>query len=355
MRPQTREAELDQPIRRDDMEFATICGTSLRISRVGLGTWAIGGWMWGGTDDVESIKTIHSAVERGVNLIDTARAYGFGRSEEIVGRAIAEGQLRSRVVIATKAGLKWKDGKVFRNASRDRILREVEDSLRRLRTDYIDIYQVHWPDPLVPIEETAGAMQVLFDQGKIRAIGVSNFSVAQIERFRRIAQLHVVQPPYNLFEREIVAELLPYCRKSELATLTYGALCRGLLSGKLQEDAHFEGDDLRLTDPKFQPPRYAQYLTAVRRLDQFARQRFGKRVIHLAVRWLLDQGATAALWGARHPGQLQPIDEVFGWSLDAAAKSEIGRILRESITDPVGPEFMAPPSRSKPAILEAAQ
>jgi len=187
------------------MEFATVSGTSLKISRVGLGTWAIGGWMWGRTDDAESITTIHVAVERGVNLIDTAPAYGFGRSEEIVGRAIAEGQLRSRVVIATKVGLEWEDGKVFRNASRDRILREVADSLRRLRTDYIDVYQVHWPDPLVPIEETAEAVQTLFDQGKIRAIGVSNFSVAQIERFRRIAQLHVVQPPYNLFEREIDA------------------------------------------------------------------------------------------------------------------------------------------------------
>ncbi len=308
------------------MEFATVPGTSLKISRVGLGTWAIGGWMWGGTDDAESITTIHAAVERGINLIDTAPAYGFGRSEEIVGRAIAEGQLRSRMVIATKVGLEWKDGKVFRNASRDRILREAEDSLRRLQTDYIDIYQVHWPDPLVPIEETAEAVQTLFDQGdqgKIRAIGVSNFSVAQIERFRRVAKLHVVQPPYNLFEREIEAELLPYCRKSSLATLTYGALCRGLLSGKLQDDAHFEGDDLRLTDPKFLLPRYARYLAAVRRLDQFARDRYGKRVIHLAVRWLLDQGATTALWGARHPGQLQPIGEVFGWSLDTAAKSEI--------------------------------
>ena len=337
------------------MEFATIPQTSHRISRVGLGTWAIGGWMWGGTDEEQSVMTIQAAVERGITLIDTAPAYGFGRSEEIVGRAISAARLRSRVAIATKTGLEWKDGKVFRNASRRRILREVTDSLRRLRTDYIDIYQVHWPDPLVPIEETAEAMQTLFDQGKIRAIGVSNFSVTQIERFRRVAQLHVVQPPYNLFEREIEAELLLYCLRSGLATLTYGALCRGLLSGKLQEDTHFEGDDLRLTDPKFQPPRYAQYLTAVRRLDQFARQRFGKRVIHLAVRWLLDQGATAALWGARHPGQLQPIDEVFGWSLDAAAMGEIGRILRESITDPVGPEFMAPPARSKPAVLEAAE
>ena len=337
------------------MEFATIPQTSHRISRVGLGTWAIGGWMWGGTDEEQSVMTIQAAVERGITLIDTAPAYGFGRSEEIVGHAISAARLRSRVVIATKTGLEWKDGKVFRNASRRRILREVTDSLRRLRTDYIDIYQVHWPDPLVPIEETAEAMQTLLDQGKIGAIGVSNFLVAQIERFRRVAQLHVVQPPYNLFEREIEAELLPYCLRSGLATLTYGALCRGLLSGKLQEDTHFEGDDLRLTDPKFQPPRYAQYLIAVRRLDQFVRQRFGKRVIQLAVRWLLDQGATAALWGARHPGQLQPIDEVFGWSLDAAAKSEIGRILRESITDPVGPEFMAPPARSKPAVLEAAE
>ena len=262
---------------------------------------------------------------------------------------------RSRVIIATKTGLEWKDGRVFRNAGRDRILREATSSLRRLGTDYIDIYQVHWPDPLVPIEETAEAMQALLDEGKIRAIGVSNFSVAEIKRFRRLAKLHVVQPPYNLFEREIEGELLPYCAKLDLATLTYGALCRGLLSGKLKEDPHFAGDDLRLTDPKFRLPRYAQYLAAVRRLKEFASDRYGKRVIHLAVRWLLDQGATTALWGARHPGQLQPIDEVFGWSLDTAARAEIDRILRESITDPVGPEFMAPPPRPKVAALEAAQ
>ena len=271
------------------------------------------------------------------------------------GRASAASQLRSRVVIATKVGLEWKDGKVFRSATRNRVRQEVEDSLRRLQTDYIDIYQVHWPDPLVPIEETAEAMQALLDEGKIRAIGVSNFSVAEIKRFCRLAKLHVVQPPYNLFEREIEGELLPYCGKSDFATLTYGALCRGLLSGKLKEDAQFAGGDLRLTDPKFRPPRYAQYLAAVRRLDEIASDNYGKRVIHLAVRWLLDQGATTALWGARHPGQLQPIDEVFGWSLDTAARAEIDRILRESITDPVGPEFMAPPPRPKVAALEAAQ
>ena len=328
------------------MELTNIPGTSLKVSPVAIGTWAIGGWMWGGTDEAESIATIRTAFEHGINIVDTAPVYGFGRSEEIVGKAIAEGRLRSDVLIATKAGLQWDAGKVSRNASRARIMAEVEDSLRRLRTDYIDIYQVHWPDPLVTIEETAEAMHALFEQGKIRAIGVSNFSVLQMERFRRVAPLHVLQPPYNLFERGIERSLLPYCQYNNIAMLGYGALCRGLLSGRMQANTLFDGDDLRRDDPKFLEPRFAQYLTAVHKLDRLARRRFGKRVIHLAVRWMLDQGITTALWGARHPHQLQPLDEVTGWSLDASAKAEIDLILRESIADPVGPEFMAPPSRS---------
>jgi aryl-alcohol dehydrogenase-like predicted oxidoreductase len=328
------------------MENARIPGTSLEVSRVALGTWAIGGWMWGGTNEAESIATIRAAIEHGVNLIDTAPAYGFGRSEEIVGKALAKGNLRARVRIATKVGLEWERGKVFRNASRARILEEFEASSRRLQTDHIDIYQVHWPDPLVPIEEAAETMGLLFEQGKIGAIGVSNFSVLQMERFRRVAPLHVLQPPYNLFEREIEAEILPYCRKNKIATFGYGALCRGLLSGRMRADTTFEGDDLRRTDPKFQQPRFAQYLAAVERLDQFAVRRVGKRVIHLAVRWMLDQGITSALWGARHPAQLQPVDEVAGWSLDAPAMAEIDRILAATISDPVGPEFMAPPARA---------
>src|SRR5438445_4935978 len=195
-----------------ELECATIPNVALNVSPVALGTWAIGGWMWGGTDEAESIATIRAAFEHGVNVVDTAPVYGFGRSEEIVGRAIAEGRLRSEVLIATKAGLQWDGGRVSRNASRARILREVEESLRRLRTDYIDIYQVHWPDPLVTIEGTAEAMLTLLEQGKIRAIGVSNFSVLQMERFRRVAPLHVLQPPYNLFERGIESDLLPYCK-----------------------------------------------------------------------------------------------------------------------------------------------
>jgi aryl-alcohol dehydrogenase-like predicted oxidoreductase len=326
-------------------EFADIPDTAINASRVALGTWAIGGWMWGGTDEAESVATIRAALEHGINLIDTAPAYGFGRSEEIVGKAIGEADLRSRVLIATKVGLEWADGKVFRNVSRARIMREIDDSLRRLRTDYIDIYQVHWPDPRVAIEETADAMHALFHHGKIRAIGVSNFSVEQIEQFRRVAPLHVLQSPYNLFERGIEADLLPYCRENKIAMLGYGALCRGLLSGSMRPDTVFKGDDLRRIDPKFQAPRFAQYLAAVQKIDTLARERFGKRVIHLAVRWMLDQGITTALWGARRPDQLQPVDQVAGWSLDPVAMADTDRILRETISDPVGPEFMAPPTR----------
>ncbi len=301
--------------------------------------------MWGGTDEQEAAATIRAAVDHGISLIDTAPAYGFGHAEEIVGKALQDAGLRSRVVIATKVGLEWKDGQVSRNASRARIFEEVDASLRRLRTDVIDIYQVHWPDPLVPIEETAAAMDALYRQGKIRAIGVSNFSVEQMDRFRGIAPLHVLQPPYNLFERGAEAELLPYCRKHGIATLGYGALCRGLLSGRMRPDTHFAKDDLRSTDPKFQPPRYGQYLAAVAGLDQIARQRYGKLVIHLAIRWMLDQGISAALWGARKPEQLQPVNAIAGWRLDADAKAHIERILRAAVTDPVGPEFMAPPAR----------
>jgi aryl-alcohol dehydrogenase-like predicted oxidoreductase len=329
-----------------DMEYVDIPRTGLKVSRVAIGTWAIGGWMWGGTDVAESIATIRAALDHGINVIDTAPAYGFGRSEEIVGKAIADGRPRSSVIIATKTGLEWQGDSVSRNASRARIMREIEDSLRRLQTDYIDVYQVHWPDPLVMIEETAEAMYALYNQGKIRAIGVSNFSVDQIARFRSVAPLHVLQPPYNLFERGIEADLLPYTRDNKIATFGYGALCRGLLSGRMRTDTVFEGDDLRRSDPKFVAPRFAQYLAAVQRLDQLAQERFGKRVIHLAVRWMLDQGITTALWGARHPNQLLPVDEITGWRLDASAKAEIDRILRETVSEPVGPEFMAPPARS---------
>jgi aryl-alcohol dehydrogenase-like predicted oxidoreductase len=332
------------------MEFVTISGINLKASRLGLGTWAMGGWMWGGTDDSESVRTIRAALDNRINLIDTAPVYGFGHSEEIVGRAIEESGKRDQVILATKVGLEWRDGSVFRNSSRERILREIEDSLRRLRTSYIDIYQVHWPDPLVPIEETAETMSLLYRQGKIRAIGVSNYSPEQMEQFRAVTQLHTDQPPYNLFERQIEQGVLPFALQNGISTLTYGSLCRGLLTGRMRLDTGFDGDDLRKVDPKFQPPRYAQYLQAVELLDRFARKSYGKRVLDLAIRWTLDQpGVSVALWGARHPEQLAPVDSAVGWNLDAEALRTIEQIVRETVTDPVGPEFMAPPTRPEGA------
>jgi aryl-alcohol dehydrogenase-like predicted oxidoreductase len=328
-----------------ETEFVQIPNTQLKVSRVALGTWAMGGWMWGGSDQREAIATIHAALNQGINLIDTAPVYGFGASEEIVGAAL-DG-VRSQTVIATKTGLEWRDGKIYRNASRARIMREIDDSLRRLRTDYIDIYHVHWPDPLVPVEETAEAMRSLYEQGKIRAIAVSNFSVSQMDRFRKVAPLHVLQPPYNLFERGIEAEILPYCQANGIVTLGYGALCRGLLSGRMRADTVFNGDDLRRVDPKFQPPRFAQYLDAVRQLDELAQRRFHRRVIQLAVRWMLDQGISVALWGGRHPNQLDAALDVAGWSLNAADRALIERVVNTAVTDPVGPEFMAPLQRDQ--------
>ena len=329
------------------LDYIEIQGTHLISSRIALGTWAMGGWMWGGSEDKESTRTIHAALDHGINLIDTAPIYGYGRSEEIVGEALRQGGRRDSVILATKVGLDWTNGKVERNSTRQRILHEFEDSLRRLQTDYIDIYQVHWPDPLVPIEETAATLRELYEQGRIRAIGVSNYSPAEMARFSAVAPLHTIQPPYNLFEREIEDEILPFAVGRRITTLTYGALCRGLLSGAMGLDRQFANGDMRkTTDPKFQPPHFAEYLNAASKLDAFARENYGKRVIHLAVRWLLDQpGVGVALWGARHPQQLAAIREVIGWSLGKSEFAAIDAILRENIRNPIGPEFMAPPAR----------
>ncbi len=329
------------------LEYVNIEGANLVSSRIGLGTWAIGGWMWGGTDEQESIRTIHAALGQGINLIDTAPIYGYGRSEEIVGEALRQHGRRESIILATKVGIDWVNGKIERNSTRQRILQELEDSLRRLQTDYVDIYQVHWPDPLVPVEETAATLRELYEQGKIRAIGVSNYSPEEMARFETIAPLHTIQPPYNLFEREIEPDVLPYALSRGITALTYGALCRGLLSGAMRIDRQFAKDDMRkTTDPKFQPLHFSEYLSAVSKLDTFARENYGKRVIHLAVRWLLDQpGVDVALWGARRPEQLAPIREIIGWSLGKSEFAAIDAILRENIRNPVGPEFMAPPVR----------
>jgi len=290
-----------------------------------------------------AIATILRAVERGINLIDTAPIYGRGRAEELIGRAMQQHGSREAFFIATKAGLDWNSRGVYANSTPERLRRELEDSLRRLGTTYIDLYQVHWPDTLMPVEEVAGVLAEFVEAGKVRALGVSNFSVSQMKEFRHVAELVSDQPPYNIFEREIDAEILPWCAANDVAVLTYSSLCRSLLGGRVQRGMKFEDRDIRAVDPKFQEPRFSQYMTAVEGLAKFARERFGRSIIELAARWVLDRpGVSVALWGAKRPDQLDPIAGVMGWKLDVDAMAEIDRIVAESVKDPIGPEYLTP-------------
>ncbi|HEY3352176.1 MAG TPA: aldo/keto reductase [Polyangia bacterium] len=327
------------------MDYLKIPNVSAPASRLGLGTWAMGGFQWGGTDDAVSVRTIHTALDQGISLIDTAPAYGFGHAEAVVGRALAEHGRRDQVVIATKVGLERRGDVLYRNSTPAQIASEVDTSLRLLRTDYIDLYLVHWPDPAVPVEESARALLAVQQAGKVRALGVSNYSVAEMERFHRVAPLAAVQPPHNLFERQPEQDVLPWARAHGLVALTYGSLCRGLLTGTIGADTRFPADDLRRGDPKFQPPRFQQYLQAVQLLDRYARTRYQRSVLHLALRWCLDAPNTIPLWGARQPQELDPLPELMGWDLDEEAMRYVDEVLREAIKAPVGPEFMAPGPR----------
>jgi len=321
----------------------TTKAAGIEVSRVGLGTWAIGGTEWGAVPEDAAIATILGAVERGINLIDTAPIYGRGRAEELIGKAVQQHGRRETFYIATKAGLDWNERGVYANSTPARLRRELEDSLRRLGTTYIDLYQVHWPDTLMPVDEVAGVLAEFVEAGKVRALGVSNFNVAQMEDFRRIAPLASDQPPYNIFEREIDAEILPWCAANGVAVLTYSSLCRSMLGGRVHRGMRFEAGDIRAVDPKFQEPRFNQYMTAVERLTTLARERFGKSIIELAARWVLDRpGVSVALWGARRPDQLDAIAGVMGWTLDAEAMNDIDRIVAESVKDPIGPEYLTP-------------
>jgi aryl-alcohol dehydrogenase-like predicted oxidoreductase len=337
------------------METTSIAGR--KVARVGLGTWAIGGREWGAVPESEAVATVLGALERGINLIDTAPIYGHGRAEEIVGQALRAHGRREDFFIATKAGLSWSSAGVYTDSTAARLRQELEDSLRRLGTDFIDLYQIHWPDPLVPIAETAALLDGFRREGKVRALGVSNFSVAQMEEFRAVAPLASNQPPYNLFERSFPEggpacgvgvhspgkNILEFCRENHIALLTYSSLCRSLLGGRVHRGMTFDAKDIRSVDPKFQEPRFSQYMTAVEGLAALAKERFGKTVLELAARWVLDRpGVSVALWGAKRPDQLDAVAGVMGWKLDAEAMAEIDRIVTEAVTDPVGPEYLTP-------------
>lgn len=332
------------------MEYTQLPNIQKKVSKIGMGAWAIGGGLWGGTDEKESIQSIHKGFEQGITLIDTAPAYGKGQSEILVGKALKSYGKRDEIVVATKAGLNQETEGVFRDSRRKSLLKEVEDSLRRLQIEKIDLYQIHWPDTKTAISETAATLKELLDQGKIGAIGVSNYTLKQIEEFRKTAPLHTVQSPFNLFEQEIEKEILPYCLKNQIGTLGYGSLCRGLLSGAMYPGRQFKGDDLRGSmDPKFKEPRFSQYLKCVQHLNDWVQKRYQRPIIALAVRWVLDKGITVPLWGVRKPSQLDPIPLMFGWKLTEEDFKEIEQIIITYVVDPIGPDFMSPPERKENA------
>lgn len=326
------------------MERTKIAG--VEVSRIGLGTWAIGGSEWGAVPEADAVRTILAAVEQGINLIDTAPIYGKGRAEELLGKAIREHGRRDDFYVATKCGLNWSSGGVVSDSRPERLEIELEDSLRRLGVDEIDLLQVHWPDTVTPVAETAGVLAGFLQSGKVKALGVSNFSVAQMEEFEAIAPLASDQPPFNLFEREIetgAEPVLPWCAANEVAVLTYSSLCRSLLGGRMKAGMVFEEGDVRRVDPKFQEPRFSQYLQAVGRIGALAKERFGKTVLEFAARWVLDrEGVSVALWGARKPEQLADTKGVMGWRIDADTMSEVDLIIAECVTAPVGPEYLTP-------------
>jgi aryl-alcohol dehydrogenase-like predicted oxidoreductase len=284
--------------------------TGLEITRVGFGAWAIGGGGWGPQDDETSVAAIHRALEQGMNWIDTAAAYGFGHSEDVVGRALEGLDDDERPYVFTKASLvPGPGGRVVNSLKRDSILREAGDSLERLGVDAIDLYQIHWPIPDEDIEEAWSAFVELKEQGLVRHIGVSNFTVDQLERIGIIAPVEAIQPPYSLVAREIEDEVLPYAEREQIGVIVYSPMGSGLLTGAMTRERieHLPEGDWRKHSERFQEPRLAEHLPLVERLQAVA-DRLDTTPGAVAVAWALRNPAVdGAIVGFRRPDQIDPI------------------------------------------------
>ncbi|RME38448.1 MAG: aldo/keto reductase [Planctomycetota bacterium] len=312
------------------MELNITTDAGLALPPLALGTWAMGGEprVWGVVDDRESIATVEQAIDCGMTLLDTAPIYGRGHSEEIVGQAI-RGR-RDEVLIATKCGLLFPhDGDALppRCLKRDSILQECDASLRRMRIDTIDLYQCHWPDPDTPIEETMEALLHLRERGKIRAIGLCNFSCDQISRARRVGPVHAVQTPFSLLNRRASEDLIPYCQEYGIAVLPYGTLGKGLLTGKFSPESAFA--DLRASDPDFLGERFRRNLRLVEALRPLAK-RYGKTLAQLSINWVASHpGVTTPIVGAKRASQVLENAGGVGWSLSDEDRDRIDALLRQ--------------------------
>jgi aryl-alcohol dehydrogenase-like predicted oxidoreductase len=307
--------------------------TDLEVFPVAFGAWELGG-EWGRFDEEAGVAAIRHARELGVNLFDTAQGYGFGASERLLGTALRDelDNRRDEVMIATKGGLRMTEDGLVRDASPAWLRSGVDDSLRALGVDYVDLYQVHWPDPKVPFAETAGALQKLVDEGKIRHVGVSNFDAGQMAEFARTRPVEMLQPPYHLFRRDIEAEVLPYCREHDVGVLVYGPLAHGLLTGALNEQTTFAPDDWRSGAPFFKGETYRHNLQVVGELERFASEQLGVSVSRLAIAWALANPAVqVAIVGARSPSHIADSVAAAELHLSEADLEQIDRIIAGAV------------------------
>jgi len=316
-------------------ELRQLGDSDLRLTPIGYGAWAIGGgnWEfgWGSQDDDESVRTIERALDDGLNWIDTAAVYGLGHSEEVVARAVRNSP--HKPYIFTKCSMRWDaDRKIYRSLKAESLQEEIENSLRRLQVDAIDLYQIHWPNPEGEIEEGWETLARFKEQGKVRYIGVSNFNVEQMKRALKIAPITSLQPPYSLLRRDIEAEILPFCREHNIGVINYSPMVSGLLTGKMTRGRieQLPADDWRKRSPNFNEPKLSRNLKVVELLRKIGNQH-GVEPGVVAIAWTLRNPAiTAAIVGARRPDQVDGVLPAATFRLSDVEAERVEAFLRDN-------------------------
>jgi aryl-alcohol dehydrogenase-like predicted oxidoreductase len=327
------------------MEYRSFGQTDIGVSAIGFGCWEVGG-TYGRIDRSEFDRAVHQAIDSGISCFDTAEAYGMGVSEEALAEAL--GSRRSQVSIVTKFGIGYVEVPNRRDSSRGRVLASIDQSLRRLRTDYVDAYLVHWPDPATPLDETIRALDDIVRQGKARNIGVSNFRLAQIEECMRLRRIDVVQYAWNMFDRRMQAEIFPYCAREQIGVMAYGSLAYGMLSGTFHSGMQFDENDwrsrggmlgsLNLFRTLFGPAQFPRNLAAVDELKRLA-AKYDKTLPQFALRWTLSNPVVStALVGFRRPNEVTENLGALGWSISDADMAEVDGVLarHQCVTNPPG-------------------
>lgn len=323
------------------MEYRAFGQTGIQISAIGVGCWEIGGG-YGSIEETEFIKAVNRALDLGINCFDTAQAYGFGASEKSLAKAL--GSRRKEAVITTKFGVGYKEAPNFRDSSRKRIMESIESSLAALNTDYVDVYMVHWPDVNTPFEETMRALDELVQQGKVRAVGISNFRLSQIETSMKTRRVDVAQYCWNMFDRRMQKEIYPYCQQHGIGVMAYGSLAYGLLTGAFTEDTNFESDDWRarrgrmgginLFQHLFGPDYFPKNIRVVEELKGMAK-RYGKSLPQFALRWTLSNPViSTALVGCRNSAEVDDNVGALDWAISDADMKEIDAIFAKHGVDP---------------------